>query len=93
MDKKFVRKRYWFPAKEYGYGWGLPVTWQGWLVIVAYLVLIAAGIFLFPLHNKAGVQQYIIFLYCPFDRTGCILLVEGRTCKMAMGKGKSLGIM
>ena len=22
-------KRYWFPAKSYGWGWGVPGTWQG----------------------------------------------------------------
>lgn len=33
-------KRYWFPTRSYGWGWGLPVTWQGWVVLAAY----AAGI-------------------------------------------------
>ena len=27
--------RYWFPAKRYGWGWGPPATWQGWLVLLA----------------------------------------------------------
>ena len=31
--------RYWFPAKTFGWGWGLPVTWEGWLVLVGYLGL------------------------------------------------------
>ena len=35
---------YWFPAKRYGWGWGLPRTWQGWLVLLAYLTLVVAGI-------------------------------------------------
>jgi asparagine N-glycosylation enzyme membrane subunit Stt3 len=30
--------RYWFPAKRYGWGWGLPCTWQGWLVLIVYLL-------------------------------------------------------
>ncbi len=28
---------YWFCAKRYGYGWGLPRTWQGWLVTISFL--------------------------------------------------------
>lgn len=24
---------YWFPAKRYGWGWGLPSSWQGWVVL------------------------------------------------------------
>lgn len=43
---KQSQKKYWFPAKKYGYGWGLPVTWQGWVVVVSYLVLITATVFL-----------------------------------------------
>ena len=43
-------KPYWFPAKRYGYGWGPPVTWQGWVVLAVYLALVAAGMFLFPPH-------------------------------------------
>ena len=33
----------WCPAKTYGYGWGLPARWQGWLVMGAFFVALAAG--------------------------------------------------
>ena len=36
--------KYWFPAKRYGWGWGPPCTCQGWVVLLAYLVLVVAGI-------------------------------------------------
>ncbi len=39
---------YWFPAKRYGWGWGLPSRWQGWVVMVAFIGLVAAGSWLFP---------------------------------------------
>jgi len=32
---------YWFPAKRTGWGWGLPQTWQGWVVLAAYLGVVA----------------------------------------------------
>ncbi|HEY6830075.1 MAG TPA: hypothetical protein VI259_24640 [Gemmatimonadaceae bacterium] len=35
---------YWFPAKRYGWGWGVPHTWQGWLVVACYVALVGAGI-------------------------------------------------
>ncbi len=39
--------RYWFPAKRYGWGWGLPSAWQGWLVLGMFFALIAtAGVFI-----------------------------------------------
>jgi hypothetical protein len=31
---------YWFPAKTYGWGWGLPSTWQGWVVLGVYVGLL-----------------------------------------------------
>ena len=37
-------KKPWFPAKKYGYGWGLPNTWQGWCVLILYFVLCLVGV-------------------------------------------------
>lgn len=34
----------WFPAKRYGWGWGMPTCWQGWAVIAVYLVLLVGAI-------------------------------------------------
>ena len=32
--------RPWFRAKTYGVGAGLPIAWQGWLLIAAHIALI-----------------------------------------------------
>jgi drug/metabolite transporter (DMT)-like permease len=40
--------KYWFPSKRYGWGWGLPITWQGWLVLAVFFGMVLAGVFLFP---------------------------------------------
>ena len=38
-------KREWFAPKAYGIGAGLPISWQGWALLVAFLaVAIAAGL-------------------------------------------------
>ena len=34
-------QRYWFKAKRYGWGWS-PSTWEGWLVTVGYVAIVAA---------------------------------------------------
>lgn len=39
---------YWFPAKRYGWGWGLPCAWQGWVVLAAFVVLLSGGAWLMP---------------------------------------------
>lgn len=51
--------KYWFPAKRYGWGWGLPSAWQGWAVLVAYVTLGLGGI-LFVLSN--GSLIYAIYV-------------------------------
>lgn len=33
-----MKKRLWFKAKLYGWGW-YPATWEGWLCLFAYIVL------------------------------------------------------
>jgi hypothetical protein len=43
--------KYWFPAKRFGWGWGLPSAWQGWVVFLAYFGLLALGTTLFPPHR------------------------------------------
>jgi hypothetical protein len=35
----------WFPAKRYGWGWGLPCAWQGWVVMATYVVMLLIGAF------------------------------------------------
>lgn len=37
-------KAYWFPARRYGWGWGPPVTWQGWVVIAIWFAILAVGL-------------------------------------------------
>ena len=39
---------YWFPAKSYGWGWGLPTNWQGWLTLSLALLLFALASYAVP---------------------------------------------
>lgn len=40
----------WFAAKTYGYGWGLPLRWQGWAVMGGFILALIAGSWLITLH-------------------------------------------
>ena len=55
-------QRYWFPVRpaRNGWGWGLPIVWQGWAVYVLYLVSLIGGI---ELLARYGVVAIIIFSY------------------------------
>ncbi|WP_432768348.1 MAG: hypothetical protein HEQ22_13110 [Sphingopyxis sp.] len=37
----FLDRRPWFRAKTRGYGTGLPIAWQGWLMLAMHIALIA----------------------------------------------------
>ncbi|VWD41747.1 hypothetical protein BLA50215_05438 [Burkholderia lata] len=54
-------KTIWFPAKRYGWGWGLPVAWQGWGVLMLFLIRIVGSGWLLPPHKS------------PFAYGGCIV--------------------
>jgi len=43
-------KKQWFRAKKYGWGWGFPITWQGWIVFFAY--------FAFIIWDFIGIDKY-----------------------------------
>lgn len=57
------RPSYWFPAKRYGWGWGLPVAWQGWVVVGIFFVLLAAGsLWLLPSLGPVVFALYVVLL-------------------------------
>ncbi len=56
-----AQQRYWFPAKQYGWGWGLPIAWQGWLVLVAFFALLVAGAFAFL--PRQGALAFVAFSF------------------------------
>jgi hypothetical protein len=41
MKKSNDRK--WFASMKYGAGWGLPIAWEAWLVLLTYITLVIAG--------------------------------------------------
>jgi hypothetical protein len=56
-------KKYWFPAKRYGWGWGLPTTWQGWVVFCVYFALLVVGLLVVPpAQSEIGFIAYVVAL-------------------------------
>ena len=58
---KKEEKKIWFPAKKYGLGWGLPIAWQGWVVVSAYILLVTGGAFFLSgsAANRIWLSSYI----------------------------------
>jgi hypothetical protein len=59
--------RLWFRARDYGWGWA-PVTLEGWLVVVAFLMAVGAVtvVFIYQLHHggdpRATTLRYLVAL-------------------------------
>jgi hypothetical protein len=45
------KEKAWFPAKTYGWGWGFPGRWQGWIVMLGFFAMLIAGA---PLAKKGA---------------------------------------
>ncbi|WP_426396253.1 hypothetical protein ACN9M1_17085 [Ralstonia sp. R-29] len=79
-------KDYWFPAKRYGWGWGLPARWQGWVVLAIYAVLLAAGI----VGLRPGQASSIGFVVYVVGVSALLVLVcwwKGEPPRWRWGKG------
>ena len=37
----------WFAPKRYGYGSGLPISWQGWAIMLGFLAIVLPAAFCF----------------------------------------------
>lgn len=62
-----LQSQYWFPAKRYGWGWGLPLTWQGWVTLAQFITLIALGAFVIKPHQRPGLfALYVVALIVAF---------------------------
>ena len=72
----------WFAPKRYGYGSGLPIAWQGWIVLLTYIVVCTGAAFAVPLifHGLGtslsatlaivGVATVIVMIICATKTDG-----------------------
>ncbi|WP_054531518.1 hypothetical protein [Erythrobacter sp. SG61-1L] len=55
MLHKFFEPGDWFAPKKYGYGAGMPIAWQGWVVLAAYLLVVFGAALAMPVHDPNGI--------------------------------------
>ena len=68
LDRMRDVPHYWFKRRRYGYGW-IPVTWQGWLALAIYLVVVVGGAFVFldaPQNTPEGTLPRTLGSYLAF---------------------------
>ena len=64
----------WFAPKRYGYGSGLPIAWQGWVLTLGYILALGAATLLVPISMIAYATVAILL-------TSLFLLVVARTTR------------
>lgn len=58
-----AKPRYWFKARNYGWGWGLPQTWQGWMTYIVFTVIyLLALVFFVPRSTTTNSQIDLVWL-------------------------------
>ncbi len=53
---------YWFKRKLYGWGW-VPVTWQGWLIVGVYILLVV--FFAFTIDETSSGREVMFTFFLP----------------------------
>jgi len=64
----------WFAAKRYGIGSGLPIAWQGWALLVGYLILVVLASFLIPI-------SWLAYFSLVGFLTGLFILISAKTTR------------
>ena len=77
---------YWFPAKRYGWGWGLPATWQGWVVTLAFVALFGAGFLVFS--PKAQTVPLLLYVFVLVAALIAICWLKGEPARWRWGDRK-----
>jgi hypothetical protein len=66
----------WFCSKTYGWGWGLPIKWQGWVTLLLYLGAMTIGAIWLPTKHL-----WLFILFC--------VVVSGMFIAICYWKGES----
>ena len=84
---KSNKQMYWFPAKRYGWGWGVPSSWQGWMVLAGFIVLFGVGFLIFPPNKELGLLLVYVAILCTLLIAICWLKGEPPRWHWGAGEG------
>lgn len=61
-EMKDKMKVIWFPAKKYGFGWELPIAWQGCILLLIYIFLTLTGSVMLSNFSKTIIRLILYIL-------------------------------
>jgi lipoprotein signal peptidase len=79
------RSPYWFRAKTYGWGWGLPARREGWIVMVSWIIILTlAGLFIAP----RSILAFCLFAFVMGAVLFAICYAKGEPPRWRWGKSQ-----
>lgn len=89
---KNTPQKLWFRAKRYGYGW-YPCTWEGWLSVAIFIILLTIGELLFINKLKQSSSLFVTTLFIVYILSITIALLyisykKGEPAKWRWGDKK-----
>jgi hypothetical protein len=78
-----TEKKIWFPAKRYGWGWGPPKCWQGWVVMAVWLLFVLAGVVFLQLNHPL---LYLLYLAVLVSALIIVCYLKGEKPRWRWGK-------
>jgi hypothetical protein len=64
----------WFAPKRYGYGAGLPIAWQGWTLLIGYVILVLGSAVAFQ-------RRPLVVFAILFPATALFVLITAKTTR------------
>ena len=75
-------KQPWFGKRRYGYGWGMPQTWQGWLTLIIWFILVLASTKMLPKDRDTHINKALPWFGVMF----VLVTILGLICYKTSGK-------
>ncbi|WP_296678463.1 hypothetical protein [Novosphingobium sp.] len=55
----------WFAPHRYGFGAGMPIAWQGWLMLITQIVLAGSAVWFLDGNETAQVAALLVIIMVP----------------------------
>ena len=68
-------REYWFKPRSYGFGWGTPTSWKGWVVLGVYFALLLTPLVWMSRLTDERVEE-IIWYYLVYQAGITVALIK-----------------
>ena len=78
------KEQAWFRAKRFGWGWGFPLRWQGWVSLGVYFAVLIVGVEILRA-RQASSLAFAIFIMATIAAMIALALWKGERPRWRWG--------